>query len=169
MTEQLGNPPPMITLDIPKDPEWLAAVGAVALRHAQLDHILRMTVKSVTGISVAEAWDALARVQSGELRRRVSKLARARIGDGAPLLKLQALLERCERATRRRNDLMHNICASELDGEYKLKTDDHRWRDLPPAEQLGALATEIAELTRELNEARLDGGYLHEALEKNSK
>ncbi len=45
----------MITLDIPTDPNLMAAVGKVPLRHGQLDYVLRMTVKSILGLSVREA------------------------------------------------------------------------------------------------------------------
>ena len=54
----------LIYMLMPEDPAVLAAVGKIALRHGQLDHVLRMTIKSLTGVSMNEALDATAR-QSG--------------------------------------------------------------------------------------------------------
>jgi len=34
-----------IILDLPENLDLLAAVGKVAIRHGQLDHVLRMTVR----------------------------------------------------------------------------------------------------------------------------
>jgi hypothetical protein len=48
----------MITVDIPGDAEFLAAFGEVALRHAHLDHILRMTIKTLADLRPNEALDA---------------------------------------------------------------------------------------------------------------
>ena len=45
----------MITVDIAGDVELLAAFGEVALRHAHLDHILRMTIKTLADLRPNEA------------------------------------------------------------------------------------------------------------------
>lgn len=60
----------MILLNIPDDPTVLAALGKVAIRHGQLDYILRMTVKSILALSIREALDATARQGSKDLRKR---------------------------------------------------------------------------------------------------
>jgi hypothetical protein len=92
----------------------LAAIGAIALRHGQLDNALRMTIKDLTGVDQTEALDATVRDGSGELRERIRKLARQRLGDGAALVRLQALLTRVRRATDKRNELMHAVWGVEL-------------------------------------------------------
>jgi hypothetical protein len=78
----------MIYMAIPEDQAVLAAVGKIALRHGQLDHVLRMTIKSLTGVSVNEAIDATARQGSRELRERIRKLARRRLGEGVALVSI---------------------------------------------------------------------------------
>jgi hypothetical protein len=84
----------LIYMLMPEDPAVLAAVGKIALQHGQLDHVLRMTIKSLTGVSMKEALDATARQGSRELRERIRKLARRRLGEGVGLVQLEANLER---------------------------------------------------------------------------
>jgi hypothetical protein len=83
------------------------------------------------------------------------------------LLKIQALMERCKRATEKRNALVHNIWAAELDGAPKIKA-GNEWKPLPTMEQLSQLELELLSLTTELNIARLDG-FIAEAMKKVSK
>jgi hypothetical protein len=78
-------------------------------------------------------------------------------------LKLQAILERCRRATDRRNDLMHGIWAQEVDGQPMRSGSDNSWYPLPTVTDLKALAYEIQTLTDQLNKARLEG-FLLEAI-----
>jgi hypothetical protein len=155
----------MMMLHIPEDKELLAAFGEVALRHEHLNHILRMTIKTLARLTLEEALDATSYDGSRQLRERIRKLARQRLGEGEPLLKLQALLERCKRATEKRNQLVHCVWAKELDGEPQSRGPDHQWQPLPTVEELSALAKELQLLTDSLNTARLDG-FLSEALSK---
>lgn len=155
----------MMTLDLPNNPDLLAAFGEVALRHEHLTHILRMTIKTLVNLEVGEALDATVYDGSRQLRERIRKLARQSLGEGKPLLKLQALLERCRRATDKRNDLIHNIWAKELDGEPLRRSADHTWHSIPTVKELKALAKEFNDLIETLNNARLHG-FLSEALAK---
>ena len=99
----------MMMFHIPEEPEILGTVGAITLRHSHLDHILRMTIKTLGGVSIEQALDATAFEGSEALRQRIRKLAKRKLGEGKALIQLQALLERCRRATARRNELVHNI------------------------------------------------------------
>jgi hypothetical protein len=54
-----------IILDLPENLDLLAAVGKVAIRHGQLDHVLRMTVKTITRITIREALGATERQGNG--------------------------------------------------------------------------------------------------------
>ena len=155
----------MIYFSLPDDNVLLAAIGEVTLRHEHLNHMLRMTIKTLARLSVNDAVDATARDGSAQLRKCIRNLARQRLGEGEPLLKLLALIERCARATDRRNDLVHSVCAKELDGEAVRRNSSHGWQPLPSVEELHNLGTEIAELANELNQARLEG-FLQEALSK---
>lgn len=156
----------MMMFHIPSEP-ILVRLGTIALRHAHLDHILRMTIKSLTGVSIGQALDATAFEGSRALRERIKKLARQRLGEGKALVQLQALLERCRRASDKRNKFTHNIWAQELDGDPKIQDGNLGWSPPPTIEDLTALASELEAVTKELNEARLHG-YLAEALTANA-
>jgi hypothetical protein len=155
----------MMMFHVPDDQELLAAFSELTLRHEHLNHILRMTIKMLGRVEVSEALHATVYDGSSQLRERVRKLARQRLGEGEALLKLQAIVERCKRATDRRNELVHGVWAKELDGEPTCRGADHDWQPLPTTGQLKGLSAEILELTNLLNQARLEG-FLAEALAK---
>ena len=155
----------MISFHVPADQALLAAVGEVALRHEHLNYILRMTIKSLTGLRIDEAIDATSYDGTRQLRERIRKLAKQRLGEGEPLLKLLAILERCRRVSDRRNEQIHSLWAKELDGEPMRTNSDNGWVPLSSTEDLLALAKETEALTTELNSARLDG-FIFEALKK---
>ncbi len=154
-----------MTFHVPQDKDLLAAIGKVALRHEHLNHIFRMTLKTLARLEIEEALDATAYDSTSQIRDRIKKLARQRLGEGAPLLKLQALLERCKRATEKRTDLIHGVWGQELDGLPARKGSGQEWRPPPTTTETEDLAAEIMQLTDELNEARLSG-FLHEALQQ---
>ena len=138
----------MMTFHVPQDKELLAAFGEVALVHEHLNHILRMTIKTLADLTLQEALDATKSDGSGQLRKRINKLAQQRLGEGEPLLKLQALLECCKRVTEKRNKLVHCVWAKELDGAPQRRGSNHNWEPLPTKEELLALAKEIQALTK---------------------
>jgi len=153
----------MITFHVPDDKELLAAFGEIALRHEQLNHILRMTIKSLSDITPAEALAATKYEGSRQLRDRIRKIARRRLGEGAPLLKLQAILTNCEKLTNKRNELVHGLWAQELDGEAQVRDAYGDSRPLPTSQELRELAKEIEQLAGHLNFERLQG-FLKQAL-----
>jgi len=124
-----------------------------------------MTIKDLTGVDQTEALDATARDGSRELRERIRKLARQRLGEGVALVRLQALLARAGRATDKRNELMHAVWGTELDGGPMLRGDDHKFRPTPSVTRLEKLVDEIATILEDLIQARLNG-FLLEALKK---
>jgi len=148
---------------MPDDPALLAAIGKVAIRHGLLHHILRMAVKTIADVTVDEGIAATEGQTFVDVARRVRKLAKQRLGDGAALVKLDALLERFRRANRRRNDLLHALWAQELDGNPQVRTQGPDWSPIPKASDLDALAEEMEQLTSEMNHARIEG-WLKDAL-----
>jgi hypothetical protein len=154
----------MITFHVPSDEGLLAAFGQVALRHEHMNHILKMTIKSLTGVTPAEAIAATMFESSAYLRERVRKIARKRLGEGTALVKLQAILAQCQRLTERRNDLVHGLWAQELDGEAHVRDAYGGTKPLPTVEELRTLARELEQLTGYLNFERLEG-FLRQALE----
>jgi HAMP domain-containing protein len=153
----------MISPHLPVDPDFLRAFAQLTIAHAHLDHMLRMTLKTVANISIEQALDATKYDGSRAMRDRVRKVARQSLGESRALVLLQAVLQRCERATARRNELVHNIIAKELDGDVVMMTDDHKWKSLPTAAQLDAVRDDIEHLWLELNRLRLEG-EVHERL-----
>ena len=158
------NAPRTMGFHIPEDPELLKALGTVSVCHAHLDYILKMLIKTLAGLSIEDALDATARDGSALLRDRARKLAKMKLGEGEPLLLLQAILERCGRATAQRNELIHNVIISEIDSdEAVMQTADRKRKPLPAISDLDSLASELIALRGEINAARLDG-FLSEAL-----
>ena len=153
----------MITFHVPDDKELLAAFGEIALRHEHLNHILRMTIKSLADLTPAEALAATKYEGSRQLRDRIRKIARKRLGEGTQLLKLQAILTNCEKLTNKRNELVHGLWAQELDGEAHVRDAYGNSRPLPTSQELHELAKEIEQLTGHLNFERLEG-FLKQAL-----
>lgn len=155
----------MMMFHVPDDKDLLAAYGELSLRHEHLTHILRMTIRTLAGLEVSEALDATSYDGAARLRDRIKTLARQRLGEGVALLKLQAILEQCKRASEKRNNFIHSVWAKELDGEPFRRGSDHSWQPLPTVEELKSLGEEIGALTNTLNDARLLG-FLAEALAK---
>lgn len=155
----------MLIFHVPQDQELLAALGEVTLRHEQLNFILKMTIKSIARLSSNEAFDATQYEGARTLRDRIRKLARQKLGEGEPLLKLQVLLTRAGRLTKRRNELTHGIWAKELDGSSGVMEAFGVLQPLSSLNELENLAKEIEALTKELNHARLEG-FLKIALEE---
>jgi hypothetical protein len=154
----------MITFHVPSDQRVLAAFGEVALRHEHMNYVLRMTIKSLTGVTPAEAIAATAYESSAQLRDRVRKIARKRLGDGTALVRLQAMLAECKRLTEKRNDLVHGLWAQELDGEAHVRDARGGRRPLPTEEELQNLARELEHHSTRLNLERLEG-FLLQALQ----
>jgi len=130
-----------------------------------MNHILKMTIKTLAGITPAEAVAATKYESSRQLRDRIKALARKALGEGPALLKLQALVNTCETLTEKRNDLVHGLWAKELDGDAHIRDAHGNERPLPTIPELKVLANEIDVHTRHLNSERLDG-FLSEALRK---
>jgi len=70
----------MLMFYVPENQELLAALGEVTLRHEHLNHILKMTIKSLTDLTIAEALDATQYEGTRQLREWIRKLARKRFG-----------------------------------------------------------------------------------------
>ena|SRR6516165_1337930 len=153
----------MIYMGIPEEKRVLEAIGKIALRHGQLDYSMKMAVRTLSRVTIDEAIDATERQSSRELRERVRRLARKRIGDGEAFVRLEAILERARRATDRRNELLHGLWAQELDGDPVVRSSGRAFGPIPSAEELETLADTLAEIGKTLTIARLDG-FLREAL-----
>ena len=147
----------LVMFHVPDDEALLAAVGKVALLHEHMNYVLRMAIKTFADITVAEAIAATKYESSRQLRDRVRALARKRLGEGAPLLRLQAMLVTCETLTERRNELVHGIWAKELDGDPQIRDAHGTPRPVPAVQELASLAADIKNHTYQLNFERMEG------------
>ncbi|WP_150123879.1 hypothetical protein [Methyloversatilis sp. RAC08] len=130
-------------------------------------HILKMTIKTLTGVTPAEALVATKYESARQLRDRTKTLARKALGEGTALIKLQALVNTCESLTEKRNDLVHGLWAKELDGDAHIRDAYGNEHPVPTIAELKALANDIDAHTQHLNRERLEG-FLLEALRKRS-
>ena len=143
-----------VTKWLPEDPAVLAAIGRIAVRHGQLNYCLRMTVKSLEGVSVGDALPGTEWEGSRKLSKRIKRIARAHFGDGDVLKWLEEILNRSRLVTERRNDLLHGLWCQKLDGEPGIRT-DHEFQAIPTIAELDDLANTLDQVTDDLNSARL--------------
>jgi len=146
-----------------KDQQHRAALGHVTMCHVRLDHILRLTIRTLSGATHQEAMAATAFDGSHNLCNRIEKLAKSRLGESLALIRLQGLVERCRRATELRNDVTHAVSFHGRDEEILTRTDGRESKPLPTVKELEALAGALFHLAREINTARRKG-FLAEAL-----
>jgi hypothetical protein len=152
----------MIAVHVPTN--LLPSLGRLMVADSRLEYTLRMTIRSLTGVDATVALDATRRDGPATLREQIKKLGLRRLREGTPLLQLQALMQRCEDVSARRNEYVHAIWGQELDGDPVMNMSGQQWRSPPTPPELDALAASIDALLSELNEARLQG-WLKSALE----
>ena len=157
------NSSKMIMFHVPEDKELLAAFGEVAIRHEHMSHILKMTIRTLTGVSVDEAVKATAHENISQIRTRIKKIARTKLGEGEALIKLQAILCDCKHLTDKRNELTHCLWTQELDRDAQLRDPHGNTQPLPTAQDLLDLAKSMGELTNRINRERFEG-FLYQAL-----
>jgi len=91
----------LASFHVPKDQALLAAFGEMALCHEHMNYIWKMTIKTLSGITLAEALKQTEYRSSRYLRERIKGLAAKALGEGAALRKLQGLMETCAAFTKR--------------------------------------------------------------------
>jgi hypothetical protein len=146
-----------VHFSVPENTDLLIEMGTVGVWHSHLDYVLKMFIKSLTGVTIDEVRTATNFHGSAKLRTRIYKIARKRIRDDAAMIRVESLLERCRVVTERRNALVHGIYAQDRDGEPIMSGSDWSWKDLPTPDELKALSTDIKRLIDEINDFRLHG------------
>jgi hypothetical protein len=150
----------------PGNPEINAALGKVAIYHGHLEYILRMTIKSLLGLEITEALNETRRKPARELRERIQKEAHGQLGEGETFDRLNKLVLRSWRASDLRNEYLHEPWCTELDGRHVIRGEDHTFRPAPTVQEIEGLAEELRQIRNEINNARFEGGFLHDALHK---
>ncbi len=136
----------LVSLDVPEE-KMLAALGEVALRHEHMNHVLRLMVKSLANVTLAEAVAATERKSSSQLRQLVKSLARKRLGG---------------------NRLVHRLWAKDKHGEAQIPYAVGDPSPVPTVKELRALARAIKTHTNQMIADRREG-WLHDALSKNAR
>jgi hypothetical protein len=142
-------------LEIPDECAILAAVGRIALRHSQLDYVLRLILKDAGDLEFSEAMRDSKLDRATKLRERVRKCIKDRVGED--ISKLDRLLGRAKTASDDRNDLLHSVWAKNKDGELVMRGDDKGAHPCPSVEELNKVADTLATLVTDFNEERLRG------------
>jgi hypothetical protein len=146
-----------VDLVLPDDPDLPEAAGRVALAHGQLELMLRMTIKTLGGLTVDEALYATEKSKNWELRRDIVSLFNSKTKDTSLRLKLRAVLGKCESLSDKRNRLLHRAWALDSDGCIVTKGPDHTWGKQTTPNDLRKLASEIGGVVTTLNHERRSG------------
>lgn len=142
---------------LPTDDAVLKAVGQVAIAHGHLEYVIRMTIRSLIGMTVTQALDATQYVSMRDLRDYVRKLFQKKTTDRELRLRMNALLTEAERLTDSRNGLIHRTWGESPDGTLVIKGDDHSFGPSPTVEELNEIVTNIYDLIRRINNERMYG------------
>lgn len=151
----------LIAISLPDD-EALAAIGAIAVRHAQLDFALKLTLKTAAEVTPQEARDATDRQSTRELCERVRRHVKRRIGETPALVRFDALLKRCRDANEDRNDVMHEFSGEDPEGN-RIVVGRREIRPARKVDELNDIAERLNSLALELHYVRKEG-FLAEAL-----
>lgn len=146
-----------VDLQLPEIPGLLEAAGGVALAHGQLELMLRMTIKTLANVSVLEALQATEKKKAWQLREDILKLFRSKTTDAQLRVRLEAMMNRCEKLSAERNRLLHNAWAISPDGSVVTKGETHAWGPAATVESLNECAAAIGKVVEELNVERLRG------------
>src|ERR1700759_1672394 len=104
----------MNSMEFPKDPVVVVAIGRVAIRRGQLNHGLKLAIRSILGTSVEQALAATKRKSPYQLQALVEEHARNRFGDAPESDRIRELLQKSRQATDHHSSIMENLWATEL-------------------------------------------------------
>ncbi len=135
---------------------------------AAIENAMKMVVMDLSGVEKQEALDATAMQNSRELRDRIRKLAKQRIGETPALVKLDALLHRIQLASLKRNELLHSVWGTDRVFGTAMRDENHTFKKAPDIGQLNEVVDELYVLIDEVIYARLKG-FLKDALKKRSR
>jgi len=153
-----------VDLSLPNELDLLQAAGRVALAHGQLELMLRMTIKSLAGLTIQEVLHATRKSKNWDLRNEIVAHFNSKTKNPALRLKLKAILGKCEHLSEERNRLLHNAWAIAEDGSVVMKGSNHVWGPAPTPHDLNVLAEELNAQVSILNRERLDG-FIRDVLE----
>jgi len=145
------------SLHAPEDAETLSAIARVAIAHGHLEHVLKMTIRKLSGLTIVQVLDATKYSNMRDLREIARKLFRQKTNDEEHRLKFSSLLQRAERLSNSRNELIHRPWGQTDEGDWVVKGEDPRWGPRPSVQELQELADNMYALIEELNESHEQG------------
>ena len=148
---------PTVLLELPGNDDLLAAAGCVALAHGQLELTLRMTIKTLSRLTVRQALNATDDYKNWQLRNEIKSLFKHHTLDPVLRIQMNAILGNCNKLSEKRNRLIHRAWALDQDGSVVVKGETHHWGPPPSLEDLTSLAQDISTQVKELNHERLYG------------
>jgi hypothetical protein len=146
----------MISLGLPGDPSEIVAIGKVAIRHGQLDHGLKLMIRSIRGITVEQALAETKRKSLLQLGALVEEHARDRFGEAPNLVRIRELLHMSRQATDYRNSVLGDFWATKSESAPE-----------PRVAELEAVAENLFSVVKQLDHER-HRGCLHDATEASS-
>jgi hypothetical protein len=156
---------PLIRLSLPEDKALLEAAGRAALAHAHLEHVLRLTIKTLSGMRQRDTLITMNKVSVHNVREVIQHLFAEKVQNKGWKLQrakdakaiLAKMLDKAAKASGRRNKCIHRPWAKDQNGQLYSKNDAHQWSSPPTAADLKKLANDILEVASEFSEARLEG------------
>lgn len=134
------------------DDEIALTVGRITIRHGQLDHVMRLAIKRMLGISIDDPGYASAtKGMSKDLREKVMKRASERYVDEPEKLELmESLLDQAESVTRIRNRLTHSVWM-QVEGQPPMMYDKDGRYSIPTIGELQVIERQLDIMQRVLN------------------
>jgi len=142
---------------VPGD-DILCELGRLQVRHSHLDHILRLAIKRMLGISIDDPgyWNET-RGMAAELRARSRELIAERYWDDDDMAgALNKVLDDAEEVTNLRNRLLHSVWMKARGGEPVLHDRDstlkiHVGFQLPTVGEVASVSERVGRIQRVLN------------------
>lgn len=144
----------LATFYLPEDEALLREVGRVVIRHSHLDHMLRLAIKRMLGISIDDpGYMTETRGMTGALRETVRELIADTYGaDDVMVEGLHALLDRADVLSEHRNRLVHSVWMQTPGVEPRLNFREknengqyeHREYEVPTVDNLVYVEQEIS-------------------------
>ena len=127
-------------------------VGSIVIKHGQLDHVRRLAIKRMLGISIHDpAYEAETKGMSGKLDSKIKKKLKTSKLDPAQQTELLRLLKRARRLTRVRNQLVHSVWAREHRKALMLRDGSRKPEPIPQITALIQHAADIDKVRSQLN------------------
>jgi hypothetical protein len=146
----------MISLGLPNDPSEVVAIGKVAIRHGQLNHGLKLTIRSIRGISVEQALAETKRKSVHQLQALVEEHARDRFGEAPILVRIRELLHMSRQATEHRNSVLGDFWAAKSESAPD-RAPEKKPRGSPRVAELEVVPENLLSVVKQLDHERHRG------------